>query len=62
MEEYLQEYIKKHPDRSYIVDANGKPNWNKLGVDTEKIDVNKIDKEQFRYIVEHMFFYEDYFE
>jgi len=62
MEEYLQEYIEEHPDRSYIVDANGKPNWNELGIDPEKTDVNKIDKEQFRCIVEDMFIYEDYFE
>jgi len=59
---YLQKYIEKHPDRSYIVDANGKPNWNELGIDPEKTDINKIDKEQFRCIVEDMFIYEDYFE
>lgn len=62
MEEYLEQYIKEHPDRSYIVDANGKPNWNELGIDPEKTDVNKIDKELLKYIVSQKFFYEDYFE
>lgn len=61
MKEFLQKYIEKYPDRSYIVNANGEPNWAVLGVDTSKVDVSKIDIEQLRVIIEDMFIYEDYF-
>lgn len=61
MKEFLQKYIKQYPDRSYIVNDNGEPNWNALGIDTSKVDVSKIDIEQLRVIIEDNFIYEDYF-
>ena len=60
IKELLQDYIKLHPDRKYIVGPDGNLNWSLFGIDPNETDVSKIPYEGVIFLLDGKFFDEDY--
>tara|TARA_R100000231_G_C5247146_1_gene141586 strand:+ start:408 stop:608 length:201 start_codon:yes stop_codon:yes gene_type:complete len=60
---FLKEYyFKEYPDRKFILGPNNELDGEKLGIDTSKVDVNKLSYEQLVGLLNSYFFYEDVYE